>query len=330
MPIISVIVPVYKVEAYLSRCIDSILGQSFVDFELILVDDGSPDRCGEICDEYAKKDSRIHVIHQENAGLSGARNAGINWAWEYSDSQWLNFIDSDDWIHRDYLSCLYESAQTHKVNVSICGFASTEGQEPQIDPKEMASEVWEPEAFFVARDVNATVAWGKLYRKECFQTLRYPVGKLHEDEFTTYQTLFTQERVALVKAPLYYYFYNQAGIMNASWSPRRMAAYDALEQQIEFFTKQGFVDARRNVARRYLMNITNRLNGSMPNMVLDVQSIKILKQKKRKHFACYAKMLDPNDHEDAWVLTKTFPVKMKFYWFFRAVKQKAVSVFHKK
>ena len=96
MPGISVIVPVYKVENFLHRCVDSILAQTFTDFELILVDDGSPDGCGEICDAYAREDSRIHVIHQKNGGLSAARNTGIDWVLENSDSRWLAFVDSDD------------------------------------------------------------------------------------------------------------------------------------------------------------------------------------------------------------------------------------------
>ena len=111
VPKVSVIVPVYKVEAYLHRCVDSVLNQSFSDFELILVDDGSPDNCGAICDEYAQKDSRVHVIHKTNGGLSDARNAGIDWAFANSDSQWLTFIDSDDWVHRDYLKLLLGAAE---------------------------------------------------------------------------------------------------------------------------------------------------------------------------------------------------------------------------
>ena len=106
MPTISVIVPVYKVEKYIHRCVDSILSQTFTDFELILVDDGSPDNCGKICDEYAEKDIRIHVIHQENGGLSAARNAGIDWVFANSDSEWITFIDSDDWVHPEYLERL--------------------------------------------------------------------------------------------------------------------------------------------------------------------------------------------------------------------------------
>ena len=101
---ISVIVPVYKVEAFLNRCVDSILCQTYEDFEIILVDDGSPDTCGALCDEYARKDGRVHVIHQENGGLSAARNTGIDWAFANSTSRWLAFVDSDDWVCLLYTS----------------------------------------------------------------------------------------------------------------------------------------------------------------------------------------------------------------------------------
>ena len=106
MPIVSIIVPVYKAESYLHRCVDSILSQTFRDFELILVDDGSPDRSGGICDQYAAKDSRVRVIHQENGGPAVARNTGIDWAFANSDSQWQMFVDSDDWIHPEMLRYL--------------------------------------------------------------------------------------------------------------------------------------------------------------------------------------------------------------------------------
>ena len=103
MALISVVVPVYNVEKYIHQCIDSILSQTFTDLELILVDDGSPDRCPQICDRYAEQDQRIHVIHQKNGGLSAARNAGIDWAFANSDSQWITFVDSDDWVHPELL-----------------------------------------------------------------------------------------------------------------------------------------------------------------------------------------------------------------------------------
>ena len=110
MPKVSVIVPVYKVEKYLQRCLDSLLNQTFVDFDLILIDDGSPDKCGGICEQYADSDKRVHVIHQKNGGLSAARNSGIEWSIAHSGSQWITFVDSDDWVHPQYLNILYETA----------------------------------------------------------------------------------------------------------------------------------------------------------------------------------------------------------------------------
>ena len=130
MPVISVIVPVYKVEPYLHRCVDSILSQTYTDFELILVDDGSPDNCGAICDKYAKLDSRIHVLHKKNGGLSSARNAGIDWVFANSDSQWFSFIDSDDWVHPQYLELLYQAVKAYEVRISQCLHIETDGTAP--------------------------------------------------------------------------------------------------------------------------------------------------------------------------------------------------------
>ena len=115
---ISVIVPVYKVEQYLNRCIDSLLCQTFSDFELILVDDGSPDACPAICDSYAEKDARVHVIHQANGGLSAARNAGIEWSLQKSDSEWISFVDSDDWVHERYLESLFSAVRETGAEVA--------------------------------------------------------------------------------------------------------------------------------------------------------------------------------------------------------------------
>ena len=120
MPLISVIVPVYNVEKYLERCIRSILMQTFKDFDLILIDDGSPDNCPELCDFYEKKDKRIITIHQNNMGLSAARNTGLNWTFKNSNSRWITFIDSDDWVHPRYLESLYVMVKKTEQNISMC------------------------------------------------------------------------------------------------------------------------------------------------------------------------------------------------------------------
>lgn len=315
MPTISVIVPVYKVEKYIHRCVDSILGQTFADFELILVDDGSPDNCGAICDEYAAKDSRIIVIHQENGGLSAARNAGIDWAFANSDSQWLSFIDSDDWVHPEYLQRLLNAAVENNLPISICGYAETDGAEPTIPPETLAPVIWNTEEFYVKHNVNATIACGKLYRKECFRQLRYPLGKLHEDEFITYQILFTCGFVAVIAAPLYAYYSNPESITQSVWSSKKLVAYDALESQIAFFDKYGYSEAKRSIIRRYLKSVSDRIGVLRISKRENAPMLIDLKRRKKQNFRTYAKQLDPANELDAWVLTQVFPMRMRLYWY---------------
>ena len=242
---ISIIVPVYKTEPYLCRCVDSLLAQTFGDFDLVLIDDGSPDGCGEICDAYARQDLRVHVIHQENGGLSAARNAGLDWAFANSESRWVSFVDSDDWVHPKYLEALLGAAQQYNVEVSICGFVRTFG-EPLPEEMPCAAAIWTPEAYYSQNPVNATVSWGKLYGKSCFQRLRFLVGKINEDEFTTYRILFQFDHIAVIESVLYAYFQNDFGIMRGSWTPRRLDALEAMEQQVAYFLHNGYGSIARS------------------------------------------------------------------------------------
>jgi len=253
MPNISVVVPVYKVEPYLDRCVQSILNQTYEDFDLYLVDDGSPDSCGQMCDEWTKRDSRVHAIHQENGGLSAARNAGIERAFAESDSQWITFIDSDDWIHPNMLQWLLQAAEEHNTSISVCGYANTTGEDPWT-AESYRAEVRKAEEFYPEKFINATVAWGKLYRKDYFKTISYPVGKLHEDEFTTYRLLFEAGEIAYVDLPLYAYFVNMSGITKTGWSPRRLHAWEAYEQQLAFFEAKGLEELVKFRYRGYLEN----------------------------------------------------------------------------
>lgn len=235
---ICIIVPVYKVEEYLRRCVDSILKQTYQNYELILIDDGSPDNSGMLCDEYSGMDSRIHVIHQKNGGLSAARNTGINWAFAHSDSKWLTFIDSDDWIHPQYLEVLLHAATMFNVSVSI-GEALWTKNEQLPEKIEALPELWRTEDYYLSHNANATVAWGKLYRKECFKELRYPVGKIHEDEYVTYRILFEYEQISVVSQPIYGYFQNDQGIVRRKWTPKRLDALEGLEGQVSYFLERG-------------------------------------------------------------------------------------------
>lgn len=261
MPSISVIVPVYKVEAYLDRCVSSILRQSFRDFELILVDDGSPDNSGNMCEAWAEKDSRIHVIHQENGGLSAARNAGLDWVAANSNSSWIAFVDSDDWIHWDYLLQLYKAAAETGSRISVCGFYRT-GGESRDDAVSGKAVAMTADDYYCSQRVHGgvtAVAWNKLYHRSLFRTLRYPVGKLHEDEFTTYRAVYEVDKVGVVEDELYAYFQNDQGIMRAKWNPRRLHMLEAFEQQMAFAEEKGLDNLARKAAESYVYHIHETL-----------------------------------------------------------------------
>lgn len=254
MALISIIVPVYNVEKYIHRSITSILNQTFSNFELILVDDGSPDNCGKICDEYAEKDKRIHVIHKRNGGLSDARNFGIDWVFAHSDSEWITFIDSDDWIHPDYLNFLYNAILETNTSISICSLKRIDSVLRFEKTSLIVSSV-QTESFFCNKRVNSIVACGKLFKKTDFELIRFPVGKLHEDEFTTYKILFKYEKVAFVDNYIYFYYVNPESITQSGWNLRRLDNLEAFQKQISFFKENGFKKAYKRSIRALFSNI---------------------------------------------------------------------------
>jgi len=260
MAYIGVVIPVYNVEQYLDRCVSSVLAQTFTDFRIVLVEDGSPDNSGALCDFWAAKDTRIHVIHQKNQGLSAARNAGIDYLLANSDIRFITFIDSDDWIHERMLQVLLSAAQEHKVNISVCGYEETQGVSPCLKPEQLVGIRYSAEDFYRNYFINATIACGKLYSRDCFETARYPVGKIHEDEFLTYRLLFTQGELAYVPAPLYAYYVNMNGITRKKWNPRRLDVWEAYEQQIAFFEERRNIDMVRFRYRGYLENALVNMN----------------------------------------------------------------------
>lgn len=253
---ISVVVPVYKVEAYLSRCVDSILRQSFSDFELILVDDGSPDRCGEYCDAYEHKDSRVRVIHRENGGLSAARNSGI----DVAQGQWITFIDSDDWIHPDYLRLIYDGVSSNGVKIAVGRYVQV-SDDTQVDDSAVAAKavLVEPEELWVSSRTNATVAWAKLYHRSLFDTVRFPVGKYHEDEYVTYKLLFGCQQVAFVDAPIYRYYYNNASISRLNYLKRLPDIQEAFSSHEAFFQGSPWTQAYRLEVEKYAESFSNAI-----------------------------------------------------------------------
>ena len=234
---ISVIVPVYKVEPYLDRCVQSILNQTYKDFELLLVDDGSPDRCGRMCDEWAQRDARVQVIHKPNGGLSDARNAGI----ERAKGEYLCFVDSDDRIAEDMLEHLYQLLTDTNADMACGNFvriAETGKQTHEI--KHIREGVFSRDEFWKIffTDWNRTyytVIWNKIYKRQLFERLRFPVGKIHEDNYILYDLIDACRTIAFSDKIVYYYLQKSDGIMRSGRSVKNLAAPEAFLNMTEQF-----------------------------------------------------------------------------------------------
>lgn len=317
MPEISVIVPVYKVEPYLHRCVDSILGQSCPNFELILVDDGSPDNCGAICDEYAAKDSRVHVIHQENGGVSVARNAGFDWAQANSDSQWLTFVDSDDWIHRDYLKILLNNAMHFQADISACGLLQVSMKDQIMELQDVPVCCLEPEKAYCDFYQYIMSPCLKLYRKELFEDIRFPAGKIHEDCYVTHIPLFAANRVAITTAQLYYYYANPGSITRKKWSEKRLQEIDAHQVRLDWLLAHGYHDAARQEREEFILVLATQLQAIR---ALDHGDILYKKHEKKIFSELRRRVAEgtrmggfPLNPSNCWIYELAYPVKP--FWF---------------
>lgn len=227
-PKISVIVPVYKVEKYLHRCVDSILNQTFTDLEIILVDDGSPDDCGKICDEYAQKDPRIRVIHKKNGGLSDARNVGI----DASRGKYIGFVDSDDYIEKDMYEYLYSIITKEFADVAMCDlfhcFAGKEIPRHGCNYYEVTDSV--NAIYCVLEGTIASISVvNKLFQKDLFDHLRFRIGKTAEDAFIMVDLLAKAHRVVITNCQKYFYFHREDSITTKPFNNRDLDIVEAYE-----------------------------------------------------------------------------------------------------
>ncbi|MDD4641507.1 MAG: glycosyltransferase [Bacteroidales bacterium] len=216
LDVISVIVPIYKVERYLVRCIESILHQTYPKLEIILVDDGSPDRCGIICDEYALKDERIKVVHKENGGAAEARNVGLDMA----SGVYIGFVDPDDYIHPVMYEHLLNNILLYKADIALCYYRAVNETDPVLyEDHALIGTVAVFDNESALRKLldddhgNFVVVWNKLYRRELFDNLRHPIGRTREDEFMAYHVLFRSQKVVFLKQHLYYYLQRTGSFM---------------------------------------------------------------------------------------------------------------------
>ena len=261
-PLLSIIVPVYKVENYLPKCIDSILAQTFTDFELILVDDGSPDNCPALCDAAAEKDARVRVIHQKNGGLSAARNAGLDAA----RGAWIGFVDSDDYIAPEMYEVLYQAVQSTGADLALFDYAEVDEAGtpcPQMHVSLSEGELTRQELLKRASGLMVQLALNKLYRRAIFTQLRYPEGKLNEDLFLIPEVCLQIQKAVVVPKALYYYVQRGGSIMSGNKTLRHFDAAEAAQRYWDCLVENAAYDALANAAQ-YVMGCVSRIYRQLP------------------------------------------------------------------
>ncbi len=240
---ISVIVPVYNNEKYLHQCIDSILEQSYKNLEIILVDDGSTDGSVQICDEYGQKDDRVKVLHQVNGGISAARNAGLNLA----SGDYIAFVDSDDFLDKNMYERLLHILQANNADMSVCCFHQIDENGKQFDvPFSIVDEVTEPYSVLKRlaekRGWVYVVVWNRLYKREIFDNLRFPVNKLHEDEWVALPIYTSCKKVVFTASAYYYYRVNPNSVMGRKNNIKHLDGVEAVYNRTLKYQEYGWTE----------------------------------------------------------------------------------------
>jgi len=263
--LISIIIPVYNVEKYLVRCVDSVIAQTYENIEVILVNDGSTDESQAICEKYVVSDSRIKLINKENGGLSDARNAGITCA----EGEYIAFIDSDDYVHQLFIENLYSRIKSDNSDICMCAFHFVnEGEEDYSAIKKMPDS-YDYHAEGIAEGVYSSdtamkhisntrlvVAWNKLYRRKLFNNIRFPVGRLHEDEFILHGLFAISDDVSIISDKLYFYLQRALSIIGQPYCVRRLDILDAYADRMDFYITNVNVELLKCTCLGYVRRYT--------------------------------------------------------------------------
>ena len=238
MDLVSIIIPVFRVEPYLDNCIESVVNQSYRNLEIILIDDGSPDRCSVMCDAWASKDNRIKVIHKQNGGLSDARNVGL----QSAQGDYVAFIDSDDWVDLRFIEILYKAIVQTKAEISACDirkvYGEYEGKITSIDATKVQLSIPRDAIQDILYDRRfRAVVWNKLYKREILNNEKFEIGRFHEDEFFSFRIFDKAKQLAYVDIPLYNYRQRHGSIMT-SFSLQHLDMLDAYLSRIKLLEEK--------------------------------------------------------------------------------------------
>lgn len=287
--LISVIIPVYKVEEYLDRCVKSIQKQTYENLEIILVDDGSPDNCGKMCDEYAKEDSRIKVIHKENGGLSDARNAGI----EIATGNYIAFVDSDDFVSHDYIEYMYKMIIENDVKLAISGIMNIWKNTPITEGIHTTAQVLTPketfENFLFAKGIEIS-AYGKLYHKSLWEEIRFPKGKVYEDTAIMYKIIEQAQKIVYGDKQCYYYIARVGSISKQQGFNKNEEDYIVHTNQMLKFIEEKYPELQTAIHRFDVyakFRILRMLIHTNPrDKQMEKEYVKSIKKYRKEVFFC--------------------------------------------
>ena len=302
--LISVIVPIYNVDKYLEKCLDSIINQTYKKIEIILVDDGSTDNCGDICDRYKINDDRIIVIHKNNEGLSSARNKGI----DVAKGELIAFVDSDDFLEYDMLEKLNENLNLFNSDLSICNYFYIKGKRSNVRINEnfkYCFDVANKNKFLNLHNKYGkitVVSWNKLYKKKLFDGVRYPNGKIYEDDYIICDLLDKAERVSYTLTPLYNHVYRKNSIFN-SFDISHFDRIEAFNKKISFFNNKKYYDL-----------VLKEEKCKIDSIISNLSKMKRYKIKNKEVFNKYYKELLDTNKEVKW---KDANKKVKLFKIFR-------------
>lgn len=308
MSAISIIIPVYNAEKYIARCLDAILNQSFSDFKVILVNDGSTDGSLTLCKVYCEKDSRFTVLDKPNGGAASARNLGLDWYYRESDSPWFCFLDADDFVEARYLELLYAAVRDNSVSVSMCAFQMTDRD--ALEPVQTVSVpvLFSAEELWCKHQLFCTVPVVKLFARDLFRDIRFPEGIIHEDEFTLYKVLFKCEQIAFINVPLYGYYQTETSVMRGAWSPRHMKEPEGIAAQLCFFRENHYQKAAAYTAKIYLLSLYNNLLRCRTAGEQYREYAVELKKRLGKGLKQYKSLAGVSIDGEPWLFYEAFPV----------------------
>lgn len=313
MPEISIIVPVYKAEAYLPACIESILRQTYSDFELFLVDDGSPDHCGRICEEYAAGDSRVRVIHQENQGQAAARNHAV----ELARGTWLCFVDSDDLIHPGMVECLYHQVKEGNAAVSMCGMLEREElPEDFLTDREASFTIYTMDeqtlgAMFDREEYPGWVACAKLIPKALVEEYPFCPGRVYEDNEAVCRWICRGKTLAITKEQLYFYRTNPMSTTQSDFSPKKLDYLWALESILRYYRELGYASMVRRFCGLYAMAAAGCYRVTEGERAYG-KTAKSIRKNVRKLFGKERFPLEKESFEE--LMDAMHPKLIKLYW----------------